>query len=168
MTGTVVIQDGMDEPSEHLTKKLQTTDCVTSTIRKHACHAGICHNSTTYIHGCDTYQDDQCDNLTVHFDIYNSTSWRNTTCHLYACYEEVTENCGTAYLIFKSCSNGDCRNGVTHIHACYSSSYPMNQRTGASALSGLDVENGVDDIFDIPCVNLLFYTYRRTRFGSGK
>lgn len=73
MVGTVMNQGGIDHPSKHLTNKIRSTDCLSTTICNHACHADRCHGSTTYIHGYDTYKDDQCDNPTVHFYVHSST-----------------------------------------------------------------------------------------------
>jgi len=168
ITGTAANEGKINHFLKHLSKKLQDTDCVTTTVHNQDCHADRCHNSTTYIHGCDTY-DPLWDNLTVRFDVHNSTGWRNTTCNLRAAWEPPNnDDCGFANLTFQSCTNGDCRNGTIDINACLSSSSAMNYLGRASAFSGLDVNDGVGDIFDIPCVNLLFDTVRRRRFDNIK
>lgn len=155
MTETVMNQDEMDHSSKDLTDKLQDTYCMTSTVRNHACHAERCHDGITYIQGCDSYTSDLCDNFTAHYDVHNSTSWRNTTCNLNICAWDISDNCGNANLTYNSCTNGDCRNGIVHFHACYSSSFGIN---------ALGAQDNLGDVFDIPCLNLFFYTARGSRF----
>ena len=170
MTGTVVNEGKIDHLWKLLSKKLQGTDCVQTTIHEKACHEDHCHNSSTYIHGCDIY-DQLWDNLTVRFDLRNATGWRNTTCTLRAAWEPPNsdDDCGFANLTFHSCTNGDCRNGTTDVRACYSSSSAMNYLNDVSIFSGLGDNNGVADIFDIPCVNLLYETVsRRRHFDNNK
>ncbi|CAF1158677.1 unnamed protein product [Adineta steineri] len=163
MTGTAMNYNGINHRSKHLMKKVQDTDtdCVTTTVQNQACHAGHCHNTTTYIHGCDTYDgDDECDNLTVHYNVHNTTGWRNTTCDLHACTDFLNDDdCANANLTFNSCTNGDCRSGITTIHGCFDSSYAINH---------LGVADGLDDFFDIPCINLLFDTFYGRHFGNSK
>lgn len=139
----------MNHIAKHIAKKLQFSACITYNSRNHLCHTDHCHNTTTLIHACDV-DGDQCDNLTVHYETYNSTGWLNTTCSLYACVQDVSNDCYDSKLMFQSCTNGDCRNGTTKIHACYTYSDQISQPYDASFAFGLD------SIFDIPCLNILF------------
>ena len=163
MTGALANQRGIGHRSKHSMKNLEFVDCLNTTIKRYACHDGTCHDSSTYIHGCDTYNDDVCDNLTVSFDVYNTTKWRNTTCYLYACEDGFNDDCDSATLLFRSCTNGDCRSGNTKIHGCYSDSYVIKNFGDVYSLA---LGDDLDDFFDIPCVGLLFDTYHRARFSN--
>ncbi|CAF1120428.1 unnamed protein product [Adineta steineri] len=169
IAGISVNQRKMNDFAKDLSKNVEGTDCVTTSVGSQSCHAGHCHNSQTYIHGCDTY-DQQWDNLTVNYDTHNSTGWRNTTCNLYAAWEPaIDDTCGYANLTYSSCTNGDCRNGVIDINACYSPNYVVNYlRNAASTLFAGGVDDSVNDFFDIPCVNLLFDTFSRRHFDNNK
>ncbi|UJR18110.1 hypothetical protein I4U23_005010 [Adineta vaga] len=164
MTGTA-----FGHRPRHLNKKLQDTDCVTTTIRNQACHRDHCGNSTTYVRGCDTYDGGSCDNLTVTYTVHNSSSWRNTTCDLYACQDYIdNDDCANANLTFRSCTNGDCYSGITHIHGCFSSSYIINQLTGPSVLTILGINDNLKDYFNIPCLNFLFDTLHQRHSNKKK
>ncbi|CAF0899945.1 unnamed protein product [Adineta steineri] len=166
MRGTSVNQHKINDSPKHLSKKVDGADCTTTTVSNRACHAGHCHNSTTYIHGCDTY-DQQWDNLTVNYNIHNTTGWSNTTCNLYASWNIDTNNlCGYANLTFTSCTNGDCRNGTIEINACLTPDYKINNLNSASNSLELAINDGLGDFFGIPCVNLLYDNFRRQRFHN--
>lgn len=168
MTGTVVNHNKMSPLAKYLANKLQSTYCTTVNTHNNLCHDNHCHNTTSYLHGCDIYNDDQCDNLTVRYNAYNSTGWRNTTCNLHACYKDVSDDCWDGNLNFESCTNGNCRNGLTHIHGCISFSHDTKDPDETPFLFGLDIENGLNDIFDAPCVNYFYYIYRQSRLSSSK
>ncbi|CAF1385365.1 unnamed protein product [Adineta ricciae] len=154
----VTFMNGTSIHRHHTNQKLQDTACVTTTIRNHACHGNQCRNSTTYIHGCDTYDGGECDNLTVQYNIHNVSSWRNTTCDLYACQNYIFDanDCADANLTFRSCTNGDCHSGLSFIHGCFDSGFIMKQLTGPSVLDFLGIDDRLKDYFNIPCINLIF------------
>lgn len=130
-----------------------------STVESRACHRGRCHTTTTSIYGFDFLDDDLCDNLTVNYDVYNTTNWSNTTCTLLACLTDGEGVCGAVVLTYQSCTNGDCLNGTTEIDLCFDVNGKMNT---------LYNKNNLNDIFDIPCVHFLYYNYRRSRFNQRK
>ena len=112
----LVVTNGMAESI----RKVGETYCTTTNIGDTSCRGSHCHNTTTYIHDCDTYNDDNCDNFTTLFVICNSTgTCRNTTRDVRACYSDVSDNCGTTDITSRCCTNGVCRNHKTHVHACY-------------------------------------------------
>jgi hypothetical protein len=165
MAGTVRDQAGDGDHSHHLVKKLQDTYCATATIKDDSCHDGHCHNTTSYIRDCDTYNGDNCDNFTTHFDICNATFCSNTSRRANACYSDVSDNCGNADLTLHCCSNGVCRNRTTHIHACYSDT-AMNVGAGYSDFP-FDYDLCGDRL--IPSfANRIISAFRRRISGSGK
>jgi hypothetical protein len=153
MMTTCMAGSGMDQFSNHESENLQDPYCLTATIRNHACHAERCHEGITYVKGCDSYTSDLCDNFTATYDAYNSSQWHNTTCDLYICAWDISDDCGNANLTYVSCTNGDCRNGIAHFHACYT-----------NGINLFGDKNSLGDIFDIPCLNLFFYTARGSRY----
>ncbi|CAF0900075.1 unnamed protein product [Adineta steineri] len=68
IAGMSVNQRKMNDFAKDLSKNVEGTDCVTTSVGSQSCHAGHCHNSQTYIHGCDTY-DKQWDSRNGVIDI---------------------------------------------------------------------------------------------------
>lgn len=169
-TGAAINHSGSNNRSKHLKQKLVGTDCIQSTVHNQACHGSHCHTSTSYLNGCDTYDSSaDCDNLTVTYDVRNSTAWRNTTCDLYACGDILNDECADGNYTYRSCTNGDCFSGVTRLHGCFSNQeYVFDQLTGPSVLSFLGVSDNLKDFFDIPCINLLFYNLRQHQLAREK
>ena len=158
--------NGASHRSKSSQQKLQGTDCLQTIVHNKGCHDDKCHNSSSYLNGCDTWSGDiDCDNLTVAYNVHNSTGWRNTTCNLFACGDIINDDCADGNYTYRSCTNDDCYNGVTRIHGCYNNAFFFNQVTGPSVLTILGVNDNLKDFFDIPCINLLFYNLQQRRLG---
>ena len=143
-------------------KNLQDEYCTTATIKDHACHGGRCHNTTTYIRDCDTYNGDSCDNVTTHFDICNSTTCHNTTRRIDACYSDVSDQCGNADFTFRCCTDDVCRNRTTHIHACYTDkAINLSLNRAAAAICAADSICNPFFPFDTTCVDGVTDGFRR-------
>ena len=157
MAGTVVSQAEVNHRPDRLIKKLGDTYCTTATIHDYSCHTE-CHNTTTYIRDCDTYNG-TCDELTTHFNLCNSTGCRNTTRHIHACYND---NCGDAHIHYNSCYETHClRNRTTHIHACYDDQVSnVNLFNIACAAAGAFADGAVRAFLDATCVDRLIAAFR--------
>ena len=158
MARSVMDEAEVDDHPDRLIKKLEDTYCTTATIHDYACHHD-CHNTTTYIRDCDTYNG-TCDELTTHFDFCNSTGCRNTTRRIHACY---TDNCADADIHYEShYETVFVRNRTTHIHVCYSdSTLIVNLLQVACAAAGAFVDAAVRTFFDATCVDRLMAAFRR-------
>ena len=152
--------DSLSSPSFN---RLEDTDCAKATIHDFACHNG-CHNTSTYISDCDTYNG-SCDFLITRFDFCNMTGCRNTTRRIEACY---TDNCGDAEIHYNSCFETTCiRNRTTHIHACYSngnSGINLFKMVCAMAEAvGAYIDETARAFFDQTCVERLVAAFQRRR-----
>lgn len=156
-------QGESDYGLDQLINKLGDTDCAKATIHDYACHHG-CHNTSTYISDCDTYNG-SCDFLFTRFDFCNMTGCRNTTRRVEACY---TDNCATGQIHYNSCYETTCiRNRTTHVHACYSNSnigmslFKVLCNMAAAVVPYLD--DTVRAFFDSTCVDRLITAFQRRR-----
>ncbi len=149
----------IDDYPDHLHRKLQFDDCVTFTMKDEACHADICHKTTTYIHTCDYYNSSNCDYYSGRIDICNSTNCQNTTRHIDACYNDVSDDCGDADVTCHSCTNDVCRNRTTHFHACFTESLTQ---TASAFCDGCYI-----GIYAFDCIESLKKSFLR-HIGSGK
>jgi hypothetical protein len=160
MARTVNHQATFDDHHQNSIKKLQETYCSTATIVDNACHSDRCHNTTTHIHDCDTYNGDSCDNITTHIDICNATVCHNTTRRIDACYSDVSDQCGNADFTFHCCTNGVCRNRTTHIHACYDTG-AINLSFNRAAASLCAADSVCNIFYDPVCVDQITSGFQR-------
>ena len=161
----LVVTNGMAESI----RKVGETYCTTTNIGDTSCRGDHCHNTTSYIHTCVTYPTvDNCENITSHFVICNSTgTCRNTTRDIIACYDNFNDYCVNAHIITHCCTNGVCRNRTTDSTCSGSMNQSYKQVATSVCASDDHVCNPFFPFDPTACINRITAGFHR-RLGISK